>query len=173
MIGRRTGNKSFREMGRTMEFGQRLRDLRKQKNLSQRDLAARVGIDFTYLSKIEGGRLDPPSEIVIRHIAQVLDADEDELINLAGKVPKDLKAVLEESPQAVELLRSHWREQFRIRMDGQTRFSHGCLRRWLWLTLGVRARRPEPLGEHPGRRFSIRRRLVSARDQASWGPHLL
>lgn len=88
-----------------MEFGRRLRDLRKQKNISQRDLAARVGIDFTYLSKIEGGRLAPPSEDVIRHIAQVLEADEDELINLAGKVPKDLKAVLEESPQAVELLR--------------------------------------------------------------------
>ncbi len=88
-----------------MEFGQRLRDLRKQKNLSQRDLAARVGIDFTYLSKIEGGRSDPPSEVIIRRIAQVLEADEDELINLAGKVPKDLKAVLEESPQAVELLR--------------------------------------------------------------------
>lgn len=88
-----------------MEFGQRLRDLRKQKNLSQRDLAARLGIDFTYLSKIEGGRLDPPSEVIIRRIAQVLEADEDELINLAGKVPKDLKAVLEESPQAVELLR--------------------------------------------------------------------
>ncbi len=88
-----------------MEFGQRLRDLRKQKNLSQRDLAARVGIDFTYLSKIEGGRSDPPSEVIIRRIAQVLEADEDELINFAGKVPKDLKAVLEESPQAVELLR--------------------------------------------------------------------
>src|SRR5260221_10310472 len=88
-----------------MEFGQRLRNLRKQKNLSQRDLAARVGIDFTYLSKIEGGHSDPPSEVIIRRIAQVLEADEDELINLAGKVPKDLKAVLEESPQAVELLR--------------------------------------------------------------------
>src|SRR6266566_5895291 len=88
-----------------MEFGQRLRALRKQKNLSQRDLAARVGIDFTYLSKIEVGRLDPPSEVIIRRIAQVLEADEDELINLAGRVPKDLKAVLEESPQAVELLR--------------------------------------------------------------------
>ncbi len=88
-----------------MEFGQRLRDLRKKKNLSQRDLAAQVGIDFTYLSKIEGGRLDPPSEVVIRRIAQVLEANEDELINLAGKVPKDLKSVLEESPQAVELLR--------------------------------------------------------------------
>ena len=88
-----------------MEFGQRLRNLRKQKNLSQRDLAARVGIDFTYLSKIEGGRLDPPSEVIIQRIAQVLEADEDELINLAGKVPKELKNVLEESPQAVELLR--------------------------------------------------------------------
>ena len=88
-----------------MEFGRRLRDLRKQKNISQRDLATQVGIDFTYLSKIEGGRLAPPSEEVIRLIAQVLEADENELINLAGKVPKDLKAVLEKSPQAVELLR--------------------------------------------------------------------
>ena len=90
---------------RTMEFGQRLRELRKQSNLSQRDLATQIGIDFTYLSKIEGGRLDPPSENVIRRIAQALHTDEDELINLAGKVPKELKAVLEESPQAVELLR--------------------------------------------------------------------
>lgn len=88
-----------------MEFGRRLRDLRKQKNISQRDLATQVSIDFTYLSKIEGGRLAPPSEEVIRHLAQALEADENELINLAGKVPKDLKAVLEESPQAVELLR--------------------------------------------------------------------
>lgn len=88
-----------------MEFGQYLRELRKQKKISQRDLATQVGVDFTYLSKIEGGRLAPPSEDVIRRLAQVLDANEDELINLAGKVPKDLKAVLEESPQAVELLR--------------------------------------------------------------------
>jgi HTH-type transcriptional regulator, competence development regulator len=93
------------EMGRTMEFGRRLRELRKQKKISQRDLAVQVAVDFTYLSKIEGGRLAPPSEDVIRRLAQALDADENELINLAGKVPKDLKAVLEESPQAVELLR--------------------------------------------------------------------
>ncbi len=88
-----------------MEFGRRLRELRKQKNISQRDLAAQVKIDFTYLSKIEGGRLDPPSEDVIRRLAQALDTDEDELINLAAKVPKELRGVLEGSPQAVELLR--------------------------------------------------------------------
>ena len=40
-----------------MELEQRLRDLQKRKNLGQRDLAAQVGIDFTYLSKIEGGRI--------------------------------------------------------------------------------------------------------------------
>jgi len=88
-----------------MEFGRRLRELRKQKKISQRDLATQVAVDFTYLSKIEGGRLAPPSEDVIRRLAQALDADENELINLAGKIPKDLKSVLEESPQAVELLR--------------------------------------------------------------------
>ena len=107
MIARRKNKKLelLRETVRTMEFGQHLRELRKQNNLSQRDLATQIGIDFTYLSKIEGGRLDPPSETIIRRIARVLHADEDELINLAGKVPKELKAVLEESPQAVELLR--------------------------------------------------------------------
>jgi HTH-type transcriptional regulator, competence development regulator len=88
-----------------MEFGRRLRDLRKLHAISQRDLATQVGVDFTYLSKIEGGRLAPPSVDVIRHLAKALDANEDELINLAGKVPKDLKAILAESPQAVELLR--------------------------------------------------------------------
>lgn len=88
-----------------MDFGERLRELRKQRNLSQRELAALVGIDFTYLSKIEVGNMAPPSEAVIRKLARALGADEDELINLAGKVPKELKAVLGENPQAVELLR--------------------------------------------------------------------
>lgn len=88
-----------------MDFGERLRELRKHRGLSQRDLAGLVGIDFTYLSKIEVGRMDPPSEAVIRKLAQSLGADADELINLAGKVPKELKAVLGENPQAVELLR--------------------------------------------------------------------
>jgi HTH-type transcriptional regulator, competence development regulator len=88
-----------------MDFGQHIRELRRERNLSQRDLATKVGIDFTYLSKIEVGRMEPPSEPVIRRMAQELGADEDELINLAGKVPKELKAVLDDNPEAVELLR--------------------------------------------------------------------
>ena len=75
------------------------------KCLSQRDLAALVGIDFTYLSKIERGQLAPPSESVIRHLAQALDTDEDDLINHAGKIPPDLKVSLRNNPILSELLR--------------------------------------------------------------------
>ena len=35
------------------ELGSRLRELREQRGLSLRDLAARAAIDYTYLSKIE------------------------------------------------------------------------------------------------------------------------
>ena len=76
-----------------MRFPERLRSLRKEAQLSQRDLAERVGVDFTYLSKIENGRVEPPSETVLRNIsrelAEVLAQDEtelsDELITLAER----------------------------------------------------------------------------------------
>lgn len=73
-----------------MAFGEKIRELRKARGMSQRDLAGRSGIDFTYLSKIENGRMEPPSEDVIRRIARELGADADELIVLADKLPSDL-----------------------------------------------------------------------------------
>lgn len=97
-----------------MPFHERLRSLRKEAQMSQRDLAERIGVDFTYLSKIENGRVDPPSEPVIKNIASalagVLSLDEtelgDELITLAGKIPSDLAATLSRNPGAVQFLRS-------------------------------------------------------------------
>ena len=41
-----------------MTLGERLRELRKNKDWTLRDVAAMVNINFTYLSKIENGRLD-------------------------------------------------------------------------------------------------------------------
>ena len=97
-----------------MEFSERLRSLRKEAQLSQRDLAERVGVDFTYLSKIENRRVDPPSETVLKSIskelAEALGQDEtelsDELITLAGKVPSDIAETLIRNPEAVRFLRS-------------------------------------------------------------------
>ena len=97
-----------------MDFPLRLRTLRREAGLSQRGLAERVNVDFTYLSKIENGRVEPPSETVLKNISAVLaeelelDAMElsDELITLAGKIPSDLAETLARNPGAVRFLRS-------------------------------------------------------------------
>ena len=97
-----------------LTFAQQLRRFRKEARLSQRALAAEVDVSFTYLSKIENGHFEPPSEKVIRHIARVLaqaqGQDEtrlaDHLIALAGKVPQDISETLVRHPEAVRFLRS-------------------------------------------------------------------
>lgn len=61
-----------------MDFPLRLRTLRREAGLSQRGLAERVNVDFTYLSRIENGRVEPPGETVLKNIAAVL-AEELEL----------------------------------------------------------------------------------------------
>lgn len=86
-----------------MTFGQRLRELRKEKRLSQKALAEIVGINFTYLSKIENERLDFaqfPSEELIRKLAKALEGDEDELLILAQKIPEQIKRRVMERPDA-------------------------------------------------------------------------
>ena len=86
-----------------MALGERLRELRKARNLSQKQLADLVRINFTYLSKIENERLDFaqfPSEDLIRRLARALDTDEDELLILAQKVPETIRQRVFERPEA-------------------------------------------------------------------------
>lgn len=73
-----------------MTFGEKLRELRKHLGWSQRELAEKVDMDFTYLSKVETGTMPPPSEKKILALAKVLNADSDELLALANKIPSDL-----------------------------------------------------------------------------------
>ncbi len=69
-------------------FGQLIRQARKDKGYSQRELAKLVELDFTYLSKLENDRADyPPKEDVIRSLARWLNLNEEELIFLAGRIP--------------------------------------------------------------------------------------
>jgi transcriptional regulator with XRE-family HTH domain len=84
-------------------FGERIRQLRKGKNLSQRELADKVGVNFTYLSKIENGKLDfsdYPSEVTIRKLARALEANADDLLLLAEKIPETIKQRVIERPDA-------------------------------------------------------------------------
>jgi HTH-type transcriptional regulator, competence development regulator len=96
--------------GRTaMRFGEKIRELRKAKNLGQRALAERVEISFTYLSKIENEKLDfgdYPSEELIRKLAKALDHDADDLLLLAKKIPEDIKSRVLERPDAFRKIAS-------------------------------------------------------------------
>jgi transcriptional regulator with XRE-family HTH domain len=88
-------------------FGQRIRQLRQEKGLSLRDLAPKVGVGFTYLSKVENGRLDfgdYPSEALIHRLAEALDGDEDELLLLAEKIPPKIKTMVLQRPEAFSKL---------------------------------------------------------------------
>jgi transcriptional regulator with XRE-family HTH domain len=92
-----------------MTFGEKLRKLRQAKNLSQKRLAAQVGINYTYLSKIESEKLDfapYPSEGLIRRLAGALGADVDELLLLAKKIPADIRDRVLQRPDAFRKLAS-------------------------------------------------------------------
>ena len=87
------------------QFGIRLRELRNKSGMTQRELAQKVGVDFSYLSKIESGAVPPPSPKVISRIAMALKADENELITLAGRIPPDIAQTLRKSMMTQRLIR--------------------------------------------------------------------
>ncbi len=80
-------------------FGKVIRQARKDKEYSQRELAKLIGVDYTYLSKLENDHAGyPPSEDVIESLARHLDLTErkDELRRLAGRITPDDAKVFEE-----------------------------------------------------------------------------
>ena len=76
-------------------FGRLIRKARKDREYSQRELAKLVGVNFTYLSKLENDRADyPPSKEVIQSLSKHLDLNEAELTQLAGRInPEDTEII--------------------------------------------------------------------------------
>lgn len=93
-----------------VEFGPYLRERREAMpatDFSLRRVAGRVGIEPSYLSKIERGEQPPPSEETIRRLAVELVEDADVLLALAGKVSSDLLDIVRARPALIaELLRT-------------------------------------------------------------------
>ena len=86
-------------------FGRLIRQARKDKADSQRELAAMLSVDLTYLSKLENDRADyAPKEEVIRALARNLDINEEELIFLAGRLPQQYEALLKQNPKEMQAL---------------------------------------------------------------------
>lgn len=75
-----------------MFLGKRIKELREEKGLVQRQLAAALEIDTPMYSKIERGERKPKREQVLK-LAEMLETDKDELLTLwlAGQVYEIVK----------------------------------------------------------------------------------
>ncbi|MFN7893294.1 MAG: helix-turn-helix domain-containing protein [Pirellula sp.] len=85
-----------------MQFGERVRELRVLRGLTQQIIADRMSVSVSYISKVENGKLhfgDYPSEKFIHKLAGELQADEDELLLLADKVPASIRVRIQQSPE--------------------------------------------------------------------------
>lgn len=98
------------------DFGSFVRERREarradDRRFSVRQVATRVGIEPSYLSKIERGELPPPSEATVVSLAAELDEDPDVMLALAGKVSSDLKEVIRRRPALFAALIRELRDQ--------------------------------------------------------------
>ena len=85
------------------QFGSFIREKRESlkatdRAFSVRQVAERVGLEPSYLSKIERGEQAPPSELKIRALAEDLREDPDVLLAMAGKVSTDLQEIIRKRP---------------------------------------------------------------------------
>jgi transcriptional regulator with XRE-family HTH domain len=91
-------------MSEWSRLGEVLRDRREElretdNRFSLRQVAERVGVEPSYLSKVERSVAAPPSEETLHRLAQELELDADVLLALAGKVSSDLQEVIRRRPQ--------------------------------------------------------------------------
>lgn len=78
-----------------MTFGKTLERIRRAKVVTQREIASRIGMDFSYFSRLENDRFDSkPTRETIDKIAKALDCTDDErseLLAAAGRIDKELE----------------------------------------------------------------------------------
>jgi len=91
---------------RKVTFGQVLREWRLAKGFTLRKFAEEVGLSPTYVSQVEQDNIDPPTAERVKTMADLLGANSDEWILLAGRVPEDLPGIIQKQPTTIpELLR--------------------------------------------------------------------
>jgi len=79
-----------------VEAGSYLLELRREKDLSLAKVTKLTDISSNYLSEIERG-LKAPSDTVIRELAKVYEADENEIFEKYHKIPLSVKEALNNS----------------------------------------------------------------------------
>jgi transcriptional regulator with XRE-family HTH domain len=85
-------------------FGEYVREHRealraRDERYSVRQVAQRIGVEPSFLSKVEREEVPPPSEAKIVALAKELGEDPDVLLALAGKVSSDLQEAIRKRPE--------------------------------------------------------------------------
>ena len=73
-------------------------------SFSLRQVAMRIGVEPSFLSKVERGDQPPPSAEKIKCLAVELDENPDILLAMAGKVSLDLQEIIIKRPELVSQL---------------------------------------------------------------------
>jgi|SRR4030042_637683 HTH-type transcriptional regulator, competence development regulator len=66
------------------DFGEYLKTLRDRSKLSLRDVAARTGMSYSYLTQIEHGRRNAPGAELLKKLAPVYNVPVSDLLKAAG-----------------------------------------------------------------------------------------
>jgi transcriptional regulator with XRE-family HTH domain len=67
--------------------------------LGLREMARKIEVSPTYLSKVERDEFPPPAEDKVKAIARILGCDADDLLGRAGRVSSDLSKIIKERPR--------------------------------------------------------------------------
>lgn len=86
------------------KFGAFIRREREAREIGLREMAKKIGVSPTYMSKVERDEFTPPTEDKVRAIAQILECDPDELLAMAGRVPSDLADIIKRQPVEMSAL---------------------------------------------------------------------
>lgn len=88
-------------------FGQRMRDMRRARNVTQKEMARAIGVSAAYLSALEGGRRGRPTWALIQKIIgyfNIIWDEAEDLVRLAERShPKVVIDTAGLSPKATEL----------------------------------------------------------------------
>ena len=90
--------------GESLRFGAFVRSKREAKEIGLREMAKKIGVSPTYLSKVERDEFAPPTEDKVRAIAKIIECDPDKLLGMAGRVPADLADIIKRHPVEMSAL---------------------------------------------------------------------
>jgi len=97
-------------MKKKKTFGGHIRILRTTRQIGQRELARMIGVSPSYLNDIESNKRTAPRKEIIKQIADILEANLENLYDLAGKsqnrIPPDIPSIIKKNKEIPLLLRN-------------------------------------------------------------------